>query len=761
MNTLQRNLKNLARRNKWFLGGVIGVYVIAYTARALAREFWRARKKLAACLIVFSLCSSKLFMAVAYAEAAAPGSNAPTTETGGNVDETTSDGSEAGGNVDGTTPDGSETGENVDETTPDGNEAGGNVDGTTPGESTGGSEDGTTPDGSGGKEDETTPDGSETGKNPGETSGGNGSETNPGGSEDGKNPDGSTGGSEDGTNPDGSGSEGNVDGTNPGGSETGGKEDGTTPGGSEIGKNPGGTSGGNGSGTNPDGNEDGKNPGESTGGSEDGKNPGGDQSGENKEPGDASVSESNPSENPDGDESGKMPGENKGEKPGDSSVSGSNPSEAPDGDGSGKTPGENKGEKPGDSSVSGNNPSEAPDGDGSGKTPGENENGNNPDETQKPGDASVSDNDPDEEQMEEDASVSGNDVLPEEESTNYIPLLAITYHLSDGPSGILIGNASSTVGLATAPSYIAPGEDGEPGVSPAVCVWAGMAGETRRIDLAETGMADIAFPEDFYGAISLTAEDEMGNTYAEVTPALLIDTGAPSAALTETLSENGERQVRAVFREDGYTATGIAGVRLFIDGVETGTDGYQPENIVENCFGQGVISGASMPIVAEQAGRHVITLEVWDRAGNSSSYTEEVDLPQRRGPILVSVTAGALLTIAPGETGDQIYSDDFTFENQSGYDIFATLDYAKLTVARDGLPKDCSLFLSGEVFEDIALPEGESEKLLSVRIPAKKKDGTNGTLTMRLHGTISEGSEMLWKNGDLKLELRFDYEAAE
>lgn len=650
MNAFHGKLKEVARRNKCFRGCLIGVYVVLYTLRALGREFWRGRKRLAACVVVFALCSSRLGLAIAYAEeAGVSGNNAVSTENAENSAETAEEQKKEN----------PENGEN--------------------------------------KQDGT--------ESPEEIAGATGTEDVPAGDVP---------------------SDENKDEKNPGNGESGSSEAKTL--------------------------EENEAPGENT--EQENPSVSGSESkdSEGKTPTDESVS--------DGDAGSATPtvsgDDSKADRPVDESVSDGDAATptASGNDVSGSDPNGEEGKTEedtasGEASVSENAP-----------TVSENHpavSGNDP--AVSGNDPAVSNNDP--AVSENDPTVSENDVTVSENDPVYVPLLAITYRMTDGPAGVKVGDASASLNVSTAPSYIEPGEDGTAGVSPAACVRADLYGEMQQIDLAETGMADIAFPEDFYGAITFTAEDELGNTYTETTPTLLVDTKAPTATLSETTLEDGARQVRATFGENGYTATGIAGVRCFIDGVEIGLDGYTPETIFENCFGQGVISGASMPLEADVAGRHTVRLEVWDYAGNVSSCEQEVDLPAKRGPISVAISGGGSLTITPWDREEQIYSDEFTLENRSGYDIIATLAYVNVSVNHGILPKDCSLFLSGDVFEAIALPEGESAKLIRVRIPAKREDGeTNGSVTMRLHGNVSAGSEELWEDGDVKVKMCFDYEAA-
>lgn len=358
--------------------------------------------------------------------------------------------------------------------------------------------------------------------------------------------------------------------------------------------------------------------------------------------------------------------------------------------------------------------------------------------------------------------VSGND--PEEKQYSYVPQLFIECRMAESAAGILVGNASSVLVLSTVSSYTDPEAEDGFGMSPAVCAYGSAGGEMLYADL-QTGTAEVSLPDNFYGSIVFTAEDAEGNTCEVSTPVFLVDASAPDVSIVETELTDGGRRVEAVLKDEGAAATGIAQVRCLINGEDAAAE-YEVTGISENCYGQAVISEASYLLPLEESGCYSVQLEVRDHAGNVSSYAQEIEIPEKRGPISVTTPSRVTLTVDPWTDGGRIFSDNFTIENRSGYDIIATLRGAKVTVNRenaDGDPaqKDCSLYLSCDLWGDIYLPEGESDELLSVRIPAKKEDGkTNGSLSLQVHGSLSEGSERLWKDEDIKLGLYFDYEAA-
>ena len=358
--------------------------------------------------------------------------------------------------------------------------------------------------------------------------------------------------------------------------------------------------------------------------------------------------------------------------------------------------------------------------------------------------------------------ISGND--PEETRYPYIPQLFIDCHMTESAAGILVGNASSVLVLSTIPSYLDPETGDGFGMSPAVCAYGYADGEMLYADL-QTGTAEVSLPDNFYGSIVFTAEDAEGNTCEVSTPMFLVDASAPDICIMETELTDGSRQAEAVLKEEGAAATGIAQVNCLVNGEDVPVE-YDVTGIFENCYGQAVISEASYSLPLKESGCYSVRLEVQDHAGNVSSYVQEIEIPEKRGPVCVTAPSRVTLTIDPWTGDEQIFSDNFTIENGSGYDIIATLQSAKVTVNRenaggDPARKDCGLNLSSDLLGDIYLPEGDSDELLSVRIPAKKEDGkTDGSLSMRVHGSLSEGSEPLWKDEDIKLELYFDYKAA-
>ncbi len=368
---------------------------------------------------------------------------------------------------------------------------------------------------------------------------------------------------------------------------------------------------------------------------------------------------------------------------------------------------------------------------------------------------------------EDGGGVSDNDVSNNDVSSNdiytYVPQLFIDCRLNRDPAGVLTGNASSKLVLSTVSSYIEPLEGDTAGISPAVRVWEEINGERYLIDLS-TGKAEISFPSDFYGTVTFTAEDSLGNTSVQTTPLLLIDASAPSADIVEELQPDGSKRLTAVFKEDSRAASGIGETRCFIDGAEVQMPDFRIDNVMENCFGRAVISETGVPVIIEKPGTYTVTLLVKDNAGNGASYERVVEMPEAL-PISVRMPTKVGMTIEPYRSeGPQIYTDVCTIENRSGYDVTALLRSVTLTVDRgnvngDASKKDCDLFLSYDGAQDVALPEGNTKDFLSAVIPAKKEDGSNGTLTLRVYGWISEGSAGYWRSGDIKLNLGVEYKA--
>lgn len=358
--------------------------------------------------------------------------------------------------------------------------------------------------------------------------------------------------------------------------------------------------------------------------------------------------------------------------------------------------------------------------------------------------------------------ISGND--PEDTQYSYIPQLFIDCRMKESTAGILVGNASSVLVLSTVSSYTDPEAEDGFGMSPAVCAYGYADGKMLYADL-QTGPAEVSLPDNFYGSIVFTAEDAVGNTCEVSTPMLLMDASAPDVCITETELTDGGRRVEAVLKDEGAAATGIAQVSCLVNGEDVPVE-YEVTGISENCYGQAVISEAAFLLPMEESGRYTVQLDVADHAGNISSCVQDIDILEKRGPISVSAPSRVTLTINPWADGEQVCSDSFIIENRSGYDIIVTLQNVRLTVNRedvggDPARKDCRLYLSCDMWGDISLPEGDSGELFSVRLPAKKEDGEeNGALTLQVRGSLSDGSEMHWKDEDVKLGFSFDYRAA-
>ena len=291
------------------------------------------------------------------------------------------------------------------------------------------------------------------------------------------------------------------------------------------------------------------------------------------------------------------------------------------------------------------------------------------------------------------------------------------------------------------------------------------------------GIIPTTNPEDSENAdpADKKASEEVNSTYYQ-------DQQKPEISYERIEKEDGQ-YAHITVSDPGDNASGIKDCQITVDGENRSLS----ETAVLMSLlpdGQETVVKLEYEIPLDGDILHEIQVQVTDNAGNVAS--ELISMKAVNDVIEVIIPASFNITIWPyGEKDRQIYSDDIVICNQSNFPVDISITDVSLTVEHslpddfqdiDGISKDCnvSLQLCQMNLEPInlLLNEGNNGNIASFSLSAKQ-EGTDpqqllqtqpvDTITnpdfavFRLFGNVSEGSESVWQNGDLKVRLTFEF----
>lgn len=284
--------------------------------------------------------------------------------------------------------------------------------------------------------------------------------------------------------------------------------------------------------------------------------------------------------------------------------------------------------------------------------------------------------------------------------------------------------------------------------------------------------AVIVFDEELAASVKMYCMDGAGNISNIIEQYFIVDGNAPFVeAECILLSETDEVAVKITVSENGEVISGIGEVSCWIDEAE-----YP---MTESAEGQTVSQGDlenwddfyKFSIPLENDGKlHKIAVQVFDKAGNETFVNYDI---QALDNIVVSVPETFGIYINPWYINQerQIWSDDIPIENLSASDIQVDITNIEVVVKDDNeeeIEKECGLRLElltykeGKIYPEIKeYTISDNQKDLA-SFELKQKDSNNSNdieekTVLRISGTVAEGTEKLWREGDLTIKIMFAY----
>ena len=127
----------------------------------------------------------------------------------------------------------------------------------------------------------------------------------------------------------------------------------------------------------------------------------------------------------------------------------------------------------------------------------------------------------------------------------------------------------------------------------------------------------------------------------------------------------------------------------------------------------------------------------------------------------MDIPANAQLIIDPYNMAGkgQIYSSDIEVINYGEEDLNVNITKAIVKYpnenALNGIIKTCQLQLKLKNGQETTIGDGVNKNVMSFALGCQEE---NAKVVLTLGGSVSDGSEMLWQDGDIKIQLIFTFE---
>ncbi|MCM1106126.1 MAG: hypothetical protein NC355_04195 [Blautia sp.] len=332
-------------------------------------------------------------------------------------------------------------------------------------------------------------------------------------------------------------------------------------------------------------------------------------------------------------------------------------------------------------------------------------------------------------------------------------------------------------------------------------------GEVFELPLSN-GYASFTLPEIYNGAIRFYTLGLDGSVTAEMTEYVIAEKTVPSLDYTNVTSPtDGTSAVRVYLEDTGEIISGLNNIECMVDGLSY-TE-YTPNAFgrVLLCSGEEVVSGVSFDIPLQDDEIHTVEIVAADNAGNILEQSFRVHASQMDVVSVVLPTSFAM-TIFPYASNGNIWGEDIVVANQSEFpvevmlkstqiDIDHTLPENKiikssvpvgnaleqpidLTQQPDNNIKDAKLNLNLKMFGEensvLELQEGysmpgtrfvlepgnpDTDAAALQNDPNEKSVISGDYAIVNIRGMIAEGSEYMWKDGDIAVALTFTFRRLE
>lgn len=319
------------------------------------------------------------------------------------------------------------------------------------------------------------------------------------------------------------------------------------------------------------------------------------------------------------------------------------------------------------------------------------------------------------------------------------------------------------------------------------------------------GTASFTLPDTYNGTVRFYTLGLDGSIMEEITEYVVAEPTAPTLNYENVTSPDDETSAVHVSIEDcGDIISGLNYVNCMVDGVPYTEYTTNVFGTILLCSGEEAVSGLSFDIPLLDDEVHTIDVSATDNAGNLLEQSFRVHAaPVDVVSVVLPTSFG--MTIYPYASNGNIWGDDIVIANQSEFPVEVTLQSAQvnidhtlpedrimkstipvgntveqpidLTQLEDDTVKDAFLNLNLKMLGDqnsvLELEEGYSTPgnqfvlepknpdtdFVAIQSDPSEKSVTSGDYAIvNVRGTIAEGSESMWKDGDIAVSLTFTFQ---
>lgn len=314
------------------------------------------------------------------------------------------------------------------------------------------------------------------------------------------------------------------------------------------------------------------------------------------------------------------------------------------------------------------------------------------------------------------------------------------------------------------------------------------AGRKEKVP-TENGEAVIELKGSYSGEVTVYFQDLQGNHSALWNAYCVLDSAAPEIEMKKVSNSLGEERVKVVITEPSEVISGLKQISVYVNGEDYGEnrEDIQEEDL-QNRWHAKKRSVFYLPLKGD--GEQEYLVRTADASGNMAEKKLNAARSSPSDIISVVVPTEFSLRMNPYAKDQQIYSDMIPVINRSDFNIDMQISSIEVRVNSDnagGQKKDCDMNL--DILQDgvridsvlgldpatyqspVFSLEKDNRNLSSIGskridffrngiskqiLPTIPYSGKN-VACIQLTGKLSEGSERLWRNGDLGVTVVFDF----
>ncbi len=271
-------------------------------------------------------------------------------------------------------------------------------------------------------------------------------------------------------------------------------------------------------------------------------------------------------------------------------------------------------------------------------------------------------------------------------------------------------------------------------------------------------------PEQFYGRLNYSCQDRAGNISEAVSRYLMIEKDAPSIQVVESERYTAPYTMGVSVEDSGEIISGIQTIECFVNGQPYELNHVITTETVKLANDLEVPAKQAFSLNFEEIGHYDISIRVIDNCGNAVMLHKEIDVTEEE-LVAVFLAKEFKIYVDPDRIfgGEQVFSKGLALKNISSVDTRVTVKSVNVDVKSEklenGVEKDCQLYLvAPDTGERIPLQNGLNENVYSFVMPADEAGTLSG---LDFVGELTVGSEPYWKQGDIGINLRFEFEKIE